>query len=72
MEPDAYPDEHSDLRRRNRATVERYMEAAGPERPHTFRLEDGLITEYWEYMNPCVEMRALGIEVPRVEEPPFG
>ena len=39
---------------------------------HTFRLDDGLITEYWEYMNPCVEMHALGIDVPTIDKPPFG
>lgn len=27
------------------------------------------IKEYWEYMNPCAEMRALGIEVPTVKRP---
>ncbi|MFT4210969.1 MAG: PhzA/PhzB family protein [Microbacterium sp.] len=34
---------------------------------HSFQMNDGLIQTYWEYMNPCSEMRALGIEVPRVE-----
>ena len=36
---------------------------------HSFVMEDGLIKEYWEYMNPCAEFRALGIEVPTVERP---
>ncbi|MFT4081253.1 MAG: PhzA/PhzB family protein [Nocardioides sp.] len=38
---------------------------------HSFEMRDGLIHRYWEYMNPCAEMRALGIEVPRVERPGF-
>lgn len=33
---------------------------------HSFEMSDGLIKTYWEYMNPCAEMRALGIEVPTV------
>lgn len=36
---------------------------------HSFVMDDGLIVEYWEYMNPCAEFRALGIELPAVERP---
>ena len=39
---------------------------------HSFRMRDGLIEEYWEHMNPCNELRALGIEVPRIAKPAFG
>lgn len=39
---------------------------------HSFELRDGLIVNYLEYMNPCAEMRALGIPVPKVERPSFG
>lgn len=38
---------------------------------HSFAMEDGLIKEYWEYMNPCAEMHALGIPVPRIDKPGF-
>lgn len=38
---------------------------------HYFLMEDGLIKQYWEYMNPCAEMHALGIEVPSVQRPSF-
>jgi hypothetical protein len=34
---------------------------------HSFRLDDGKITEVREFMNPCQQMRALGIEVPLVK-----
>ncbi|MCX2954711.1 PhzA/PhzB family protein [Lentzea sp. NEAU-D7] len=33
---------------------------------HSFKLRDGEITELREFMNPCEQMRALGIEVPLV------
>ncbi|WP_331769086.1 phenazine biosynthesis protein (plasmid) [Embleya sp. NBC_00888] len=34
---------------------------------HSFRLDNGKITEVREFMNPCQQMRALGIEVPLVK-----
>ena len=34
---------------------------------HYFRLEDGKIKENREFMNPVMQMRALGIEVPKIE-----
>ncbi|MFI2651419.1 PhzA/PhzB family protein [Micromonospora fulviviridis] len=34
---------------------------------HSFKLADGQITEIREFMNPCEQMRALGIEVPVVK-----
>jgi phenazine biosynthesis protein len=33
---------------------------------HSFQLDDGRITAIREFMNPCEQMRALGIEVPVV------
>lgn len=33
---------------------------------HSFHLRDGKITEIREFMNPCAQMRALGIDVPVV------
>ncbi len=33
---------------------------------HSFRFENGLIKEQREFMNPCQQFRALGIEVPVV------
>jgi ketosteroid isomerase-like protein len=34
---------------------------------HYFRLADGKIKEQREYMNPVMQMRALGIEVPKIQ-----
>lgn len=34
---------------------------------HSFRLNNGKIKEIREFMNPCQQMRALGIEVPLVK-----
>ncbi|MEU5346460.1 PhzA/PhzB family protein [Streptomyces sp. NPDC020766] len=34
---------------------------------HSFRLDNGKIAEIREFMNPCEQMRALGIEVPVVK-----
>ena len=33
---------------------------------HSFKLRDGKIIELREFMNPCEQMRALGIEVPLI------
>jgi len=33
---------------------------------HSFKLRDGEIIELREFMNPCEQMRALGIEVPLI------
>jgi phenazine biosynthesis protein len=34
---------------------------------HYFRLQDGRIKENREFMNPVMQMRALGIEVPKIK-----
>lgn len=34
---------------------------------HSFRFENGLIKEQREFMNPCQQFRALGIQVPTVQ-----
>ncbi|MBP2324996.1 ketosteroid isomerase-like protein [Kibdelosporangium banguiense] len=34
---------------------------------HYFRLEDGKIKEQREYMNPVMQMRALGLDIPKVQ-----
>ncbi|GAA2593692.1 PhzA/PhzB family protein [Streptomyces axinellae] len=34
---------------------------------HSFQLENGKISEIREFMNPCEQMRALGIEVPLIK-----
>jgi len=33
---------------------------------HSFRLNNGKITEVREFMNPCEQMRALGIPIPQI------
>jgi phenazine biosynthesis protein len=38
---------------------------------HYFEVRDGKIAVYWEYMNPCIEMHALGLPVPEVKKPDF-
>lgn len=34
---------------------------------HSFLFEDGKIKQQREFMNPCQQFKALGIEVPRIE-----
>ncbi|MCC7462365.1 MAG: PhzA/PhzB family protein [Gammaproteobacteria bacterium] len=38
---------------------------------HSFRMENGKIKQYREFMNICVEMRSLGYQVPKIAKPPF-
>ncbi len=56
----------NELREKNRATVEKYMNTKGQDRlrRHELFVEDGCDREF---MNPMQKLRALGIAVPQIK-----
>ncbi len=59
----------NELREKNRATVEKYMNEGYCENHyiHSFELENGRIKCNREFMNPMQKLRALGIAVPQIK-----